>query len=121
MSTEGFILVVDDDEAIRAALEDALQNEGYGVRSARNGKEAMDLLATGEKPSAILLDLTMPVMDGWTFRALQLQDERLRIIPTCIMSAFGHGLRPPPSEHFLAKPIDLEVLFEAVERLRRPH
>src|SRR5262245_23155992 len=83
------VLVVDDDEEIRNALTEFLSDEGYGVVSASNGREALASLREGVHPSVILLDLMMPVMDGWDFRAEQLRDPGLRDIPVVVITATG--------------------------------
>ncbi len=82
-----WILVVDDDEDIRDALTDVLADAGYAVRAAAGGVEALELLADGELPALILLDLTMPGMDGASFRAAQVADPRTATVPVLIVSA----------------------------------
>jgi len=62
------ILVVEDDKALRDSLREALELEGYAAVCVEHGKAALEHLATGARPCVILLDLMMPVMDGWTFR-----------------------------------------------------
>jgi CheY-like chemotaxis protein len=82
------ILIVDDDEDVRQAVEEVLTDEGYETRGATNGKEAIAALeGADQRPDLILLDLMMPVMDGWDF--LFWLDERpdLRDTPVAIMSA----------------------------------
>lgn len=83
------VLVVEDDLAIRQSLGEGLEEEGFDVWTAANGAEALALLRGGVRPSAILLDLMMPVMDGWLFRQQQLDDPILRDIPVVVMSASG--------------------------------
>ena len=67
VSPDEFILVVDDDAEIRESLSDLLSDEGHRVRAAANGKEALELLRQTPAPCMILLDLMMPVMNGWQF------------------------------------------------------
>ena len=62
------ILIVDDDKDVRIALAELLEGEGYTVAGAHNGQEALQLMRGGLHPAVILLDLMMPVMDGWDFR-----------------------------------------------------
>ena len=81
------ILVVDDDVDLRRSLAEVLTEAGYAVSCARNGEEALRQLQTDRVPSAILLDLAMPVMDGWTFRERMRGDPRLADIPTVVISA----------------------------------
>jgi len=124
------ILVVDDDLAIRQTMAELLEDEGYEVACAANGADALAQLAAAAAPSVILLDLTMPVMDGWTFRTAQRSDPRLARIPTVVLSA-SHGADPRSvavlaPDAFLAKPFDLDRLFATVRALcdaqeRRPH
>jgi two-component system chemotaxis response regulator CheY len=113
-----YILVVDDDVAIREALEAVLEDEGYVVQSAANGREALALLRAGEGPPAvILLDLMMPVMNGWEFRAAQQDDPILAQIPVVVISADrdvaakAAALQVP---RYLAKPVNLDVLLDMV-------
>jgi CheY-like chemotaxis protein len=82
------ILVVDDDEDIREAVEEVLRAEGYQTNGASNGQEARQALeSNGERPELILLDLMMPVMDGWDFLFWLDECAELRDTPVAIMSA----------------------------------
>ena len=83
------ILVVDDERSVRMMLETALRAQGYRVQSAANGREALQILRKGLRPSAIILDLMMPVMDGWDFRGEQLRDPALKDIPVVVVTATG--------------------------------
>ena len=71
------ILVVEDDPDAREALIDVLEISGYSAEPAGNGREAIDLLRRSSLPSLIILDLQMPVMNGWEFRAAQKKDPKL--------------------------------------------
>ena len=84
------ILLVEDEPAIREVMEAVLQAEGYGVVSAGNGADALDVLRDGLRPGMIILDLMMPVMDGWQFRMAQLRDPELLKIPTVVYTAVGN-------------------------------
>ena len=115
---ERLVLVVDDDPDILQTLALCLSTEGYGVMMAANGQEALDVLRR-EKPAVILLDLMMPVMDGWQF--IQEIDQRgWRKAPILILSADravqGHANRLR-ADAFLAKPFDLEELLGKVSQL----
>jgi len=68
------ILLVDDDPDIRSAVKEFLHHEGFTVVPAPNGADALNTLRTGFRPNVIVLDIMMPVMDGWDFRAAQLAD-----------------------------------------------
>jgi CheY-like chemotaxis protein len=110
------VLVVDDDRDIRETIEEILQYEGYEVRTARNGVEAL-AVAREAHPSIILLDLFMPVMDGTEFRRRQLEERELAGIPVVVISAAA-GLEERigalgVAAH-LEKPLDLEALFATV-------
>jgi CheY-like chemotaxis protein len=80
------VLVVDDQEAIRDTLQTALDDEGFAVETAANGREALEILGRW-KPCVVLLDLMMPVMDGWAFRQEMLKSEELASIPVVVMTA----------------------------------
>jgi CheY-like chemotaxis protein len=119
MRDAAHILVVDDDPDLRRSIAEVLEEEGFEVSCARNGEEALRALE-GSPPSAILLDLTMPVMDGWTFRARQRSDERLAHIPTVVISAAYSDPRSVSTlepDAFLAKPFEASLLTETLQRL----
>jgi CheY-like chemotaxis protein len=80
------ILAVEDDDGARTALARLLSSMGYTVVEASNGQEALTRLAAGPRPDVILLDLLMPVMDGWEFMKRQRRDWRLSTIPTIVVS-----------------------------------
>jgi CheY-like chemotaxis protein len=115
---ERLVLVVDDDPDILQTLGLCLTTEGYRVLMAANGREALDLLQR-ERPSVILLDLMMPVMDGWQFVA-ELEQRGQRDVPLLILSADravqGHAQQLGASGH-LAKPFDLDELLGKVQQL----
>ena len=105
------VLVVDDDDAIREALCDLLDDAGFASIGARHGLEALDILGTlRAAPSFILLDLMMPVMDGWAFCDRRGRNQALREIPVIALSAgeISPSDRPAGIDAFLSKPIDLE-------------
>ena len=112
------ILVVDDDQDIRDTLTELLQEEGYAVVRASHGGEALCALRELPSPSLILLDLMMPVMDGWQFRTEQRKDPALASIPVVVISATGKDEKVSAlgAVQFLKKPIRLEQLLEAVAR-----
>ena len=111
------ILVVDDDRGIRETLGDVLVDEGYTVGFARNGAEALEFLRTEGLPSLILLDVSMPVLDGPGFRAQQLKDAALAAIPVILLTAAGphdEANEVPGVAAFLRKPFGLSQLLETV-------
>ena len=116
----GTILLVEDDPDIRLSLVELLTDEGYHVQAAVNGQDALDYLRQAPSlPKLILLDLMMPVKDGFQFREEQLLDPELAGIPTIIVSADAHiavkAAKAGVSE-FLRKPVDLKALFSLLTR-----
>lgn len=114
------IMIVEDDEAIRETLAAVLEDEGYLVQRAANGREALQQLRAGaELPCVILLDLMMPIMSGWDFRVEQRRDPLLADIPVIVLSA-DHEVRARAAEieaqSYLAKPMDLTALIDAVRQ-----
>lgn len=115
------ILVVEDDSDLRRSLAEVLEDEGCEVTCARDGQDALRQLAESAAPHAILLDLTMPGMDGWTFRSRQRSDPRLAAIPTVVISAAhasdaGAVAALAPAA-FLSKPFDVGSLIDALKRV----
>lgn len=112
------VLVVEDDRDTREMVSRFLELEGFEVLTARNGAEALDSLKTSGRTCVILLDLMMPVMDGWQFRQLQQNDPSLSRIPVVVVTAAGPRERIPPiaADGWLAKPLDLDHLLATVER-----
>jgi CheY-like chemotaxis protein len=111
--------VVEDDREQRETLCAMLDLEGFDQAEAANGREALDYLNEFRAPCLILLDLEMPVMNGWVFRARQLADERLARIPVVVVTANDEGLdrRFPGVAGFLWKPLDFEKLAVVLHRL----
>lgn len=105
-------MIVEDDPDSRDVLAQILEDEGYAVESASNGREALDSLRSGVRPCLILLDLRMPVMDGVAFRRAQREDPSLAAIPVIIMTALGDPA--VAEERVLEKPIDLDTLLSTL-------
>jgi CheY-like chemotaxis protein len=119
-SARPLILVVDDEEGIRGAMVNFLEDEGFAVRAAANALEALDLIADSEiRPALIMLDLMMPVMDGWEFCKLRQGVRILRDIPVLAVSAGSMvGDREPASvDATLAKPFDPDQLAWLAARM----
>jgi CheY-like chemotaxis protein len=118
------VLIVDDDHDVREALREVLQDHGYDVLEAGNGHDALALLRDGTlAPCLILLDIMMPVMDGWQFRAAQRNDPALAGIPVVVLSAHGHVQRASEgmdATAFLRKPVQLPPLLATVARYCPP-
>lgn len=119
------ILLVDDNSDILEVIRVILETEGYRVATANNGAEALARLREGLRPELIILDLTMPVMDGWEFRDQQLADPALRDIPTIIYSAVSSVRRESVGALRVLAAFDKGADFSAMLRLvaeicRRP-
>jgi two-component system response regulator CpxR len=110
------VLVVDDDPDIRETLRFVLEDAGYPVFVAENGKEALAILASAEQlPGLILLDLMMPVMSGDEMLKALKTVRALAQIPVTIVTASGAPM-PPLASSLLKKPVDLDVLLRIVAR-----
>ena len=113
------ILVVDDDRDIRDSLVEVLEYQGYAARGAANGIEALEVMRTSAVlPCVILLDLMMPMMDGWEFREAQLKNPAWTEIPVIVISAYADveiQARALAADH-LRKPLGVRILLEAVRR-----
>jgi CheY-like chemotaxis protein len=110
------ILVVEDDEGIRETLKFALELDGYKVSTAANGQEGIELLQTIPKPGLILLDLMMPVMDGWGFIAALEKDMAFSTIPVVVVSAFADKAKTIRAAEIITKPMNFEHLMEVVKK-----
>ena len=114
------IMVVEDDEAIRETLAEVLEGEGYGVTRAANGAEALERLHGSGRADLILLDLMMPVMDGWELRARLRSDPQYAAIPVVVVSAH-HAVAGQADrlgvQAWLAKPFDIDHLLGTIDRL----
>lgn len=112
------VLVVDDDPDIVEALIEVLEDHGFSAQAASNGADALDKLrASAELPRVILLDLMMPVMDGYGFRAAQQADERIAAIPVIVLSAHANveqAAEQMNAAGCLRKPVQLQTLLATV-------
>jgi CheY-like chemotaxis protein len=122
-TTTGEVLLVEDDLSIRDMLHDLLEDEGYRVRSAGNGRDALACLRASGPTRLILLDLMMPVMDGWAFREAQRRDPALSHIPVIVLSAddaLAEKALRMSAAAWLSKPFELGVLLDAIHRHALP-
>ena len=112
MSRGTCVLVVDDDPAIRDIIGTVLEDEGYRVEHAANGREALDT-ADRCRPHAVVLDVMMPVLDGWEFLAHWSKRPVEQRAPVLVVSAVGGSQSAVAlgARDFLAKPFDLETLL----------
>ncbi len=108
------VLVVEDDHDVRSTLNDFLSDEGYEVDTAANGKEALEHLDK-HKPGLVLLDLMMPVMNGWEFLERKNKTPEISGVPVLVLSAVPGKPYVPGALACLKKPIDLHRLMDFVE------
>lgn len=109
------ILLVEDDPDIRESLGAFLEGEGYQVDKAENGKEGLDRLVQ-KKPGLVLLDLMMPVMNGWQFlEEKKKEPPELSKVPVVVISAVPGNPYVPGALATMKKPIDLHRLMDFVE------
>ena len=117
-SARGSVLIIDDDERVREGIAEMLLLRGYRVYTAANGEEALRHLKKA-LPSLILLDVMMPVMDGFDFRAQLLKDPILASIPVVVTSGISAAYQLKghlQSVAYLEKPFKTDQLLELVQR-----
>jgi CheY-like chemotaxis protein len=113
--SEPTVLIVEDDVDTREMLGRFLELEGFRVETAVNGRQALDRLTGGVRACVIVLDLMMPVMDGWQFRREQVRDAALAGIPVIVVSAAGRDrFDAIDANAYLSKPVDLEELLKQI-------
>ena len=113
------ILLVEDDEQVRRALSRTLVAQGYTVATANNGKDSLAHLGrSSDSPKVIIMDLLMPVMDGWVFRRELLAQPRWADVPVIVLSGSGcdDSGGALPAVHYVQKPVSLALLFEQIAR-----
>jgi CheY-like chemotaxis protein len=120
------VLVVEDNVDIRETIVQVLEVEGYPVSSAANGAEAVELLKTMPKPCLILLDLMMPIMDGWQFLEKQKEDTVFASLPVVLISALpakaalANAKAVEKAVGFIMKPVSLITLLDVVQQYCGP-
>ena len=121
MSANRIVIVADDDEEVRAAIESVLGRAGYETRSARNGHEALLALdGLGGRPCILVLDLMMHEMDGFEVLAVLARTHRLATVPVIVCSAAWNGEPLPPGIRLcLLKPMSMDALLGGLENLCR--
>jgi CheY-like chemotaxis protein len=123
MGSTPAVLLVDDDFGILDGLSDFLESEGFSVVPASNGIDALSHLRMGLHVDVIVLDVMMPMMDGWDFRAEQLADPSLRDIPVLVISASGYTRDALQRQFYardvLPKPLELEAFLRALNGICR--
>ncbi|HLV67804.1 MAG TPA: response regulator [Polyangiaceae bacterium] len=114
------VLIIDDDIELREALAEGLSMEGFRVATVGNGREGLDYLQEAIPPHVILVDLIMPIMNGWQFCEAKNADPRLARIPVVALSAAAK--KDPTSPYFLdvqdivVKPVMMDELLSVVRR-----
>ncbi|TNM37365.1 response regulator [Nocardioides albidus] len=108
------VLVCEDDAATRAVIIDLLRSHGYNVIGAASGEEAL-ALAAKKAPDAVLMDLTLPGVDGWSAIAAIRAEERTRDVPVLIVSGSEPGPAPTPVAAWLSKPLDVTALLASLQ------
>lgn len=111
------ILIIEDDEDILFTLRDYLEIEGYHVLTAGNGIEALELLKVTETPNLILLDMKMPLMDGWEFAAAYEKNftKRAPIIVITAAADAEQRAKDIRAISFVEKPFNLDILLEKIQ------
>lgn len=113
------IVIIEDDPDIRSAIQTVLETEGYSVSSFENGKVALEGLKNCQRPCLILLDLMMPVMNGWEFlRARREIKDTIFPTPVFIVSAVAdtHAAIEAQAKGYIKKPIDIDLLLNVVKK-----
>jgi len=115
------VLIVEDDADLREMMAQLLSLEGFQAAAVANGSEALQYLHNGHiKPDVILLDLMMPVMDGWEFRRKQQADPAFADVPVIVLSALDQSRAADvQAEAFLKKPLDFDRLLQLVRHYCR--
>ena len=118
------VLIVEDDDEIREILAEMLADEGFAVTTASNGRDALDLMrSAAPRPSLVVLDLMMPVMDGWQLRREMLADPDLSSIPVVVVSGAADIERMSSTlaaSKILTKPVKWPQLRDSIRAYKRP-
>jgi CheY-like chemotaxis protein len=113
------IVLVEDDEDLRETLAELLRLSGYAVLTAANGRDAIAVLRQAPEPCLVLLDLMMPVMDGWQFRRAQLGDPQIAGVPVVVISGADDVAAEAEALEAVAhltKPIELRDVLGVIDR-----
>lgn len=113
------LLIVEDDRDIQDSLREVLEMEGFQVEIVSNGQEALSFLEKGKPVNGILLDLMMPIMDGYEFLDHFYSKKNRQAIPIVVLSASPDAIRIATERNlrYVKKPIDLDLLLKAVQPL----
>jgi len=121
MTPGQYILVVDDDDDFRETLCEVLTEAGYPVQQAENGEVALRA-ASEEQPGIVLLDLKMPVLDGWGVMERMRKDVRTASVPILILSAYGFEWESEllGAQGYIPKSVGMDEILERVRRSAGP-
>lgn len=109
------ILLAEDDEDLREAMVDTLHDAGYTVEAVGNGRDALEWLEDSvNPPKLILLDLMMPVMDGWQFLDERQKTPKIAAVPVVVLSANGHFASATETIGFMRKPVAVKSLLAVI-------
>jgi CheY-like chemotaxis protein len=108
------VLVADDDEAMRIVISELLRARGMETYCARDGGEVLELLHMGDLPDLLLLDLAMPRVDGWRVLDALGREDRLRALPTVVLTSFGSLEDLPVTAPTIHKPVDPDLLLHVI-------
>jgi DNA-binding response OmpR family regulator len=108
------VLIIEDDEDLRETLADLLVEAGYRAETASNGREALSMVSAGLRPRLCIVDLMMPIMNGWQFIDWLRSSAETASIPALVVTATGPYWGWPETARVLRKPMDVERLVEAV-------
>lgn len=116
-TSNSVVLVIEDDKDIRETIKDALESEGYKVVTAPHGLEGLSIIKSAPtKPKLILLDLNMPIMDGYVFLEHKSQDDSLSEIPVIVFSADLNKREAKSAVAYIKKPSDLNTILDLVKK-----
>lgn len=114
--SKGTVLIIEDERDARDLLKEAIESEGYTVDVAENGRVALDHLHVSPPPQVILLDLSLPVMDGWDFLEERRKYGSLLKVPVVVITAFKVAHLHSDMTTILRKPYDLRTLLDEIRR-----
>jgi CheY-like chemotaxis protein len=117
MSSSIDVLLAEDDEDLREAMVEMLEDAGYAVAAVGNGRDALEWLEDNTaSPKLILLDLMMPVMDGWQFLDERQKTAKIAAVPVVVLSANGDFTRETDTVGFMRKPVAVKSLLAIIAR-----
>jgi signal transduction histidine kinase len=114
------VLLADDDASVRVTLTEVLREEGYAVEAVENGQQALDALRRVPRPDIVVLDVHMPVLNGWEFRVRQRADPLIASVPVIALSGDGSPeAEAIDADAYVAKPASVAALLDAIQRILR--